>query len=104
MTTKDELLSNYASKTVEQVYEFTMIPNLDDGALEPDWESHSVRFGPQYRLEDADFGVRVTIAKPVPKAAVISALKSIVDTLEATDALGEQCPLQLQSLVKWFNV
>jgi hypothetical protein len=101
MPGKHELLAEYADNSVQEVFEFRMVPDMDFGGV--DWESHSVLFGPKYSLESGAFGVRVTIAKLVPKAAVVSALKSMIDMLEVSDSFGDQPPPQLQSILKWFN-
>ena len=99
--TQAELAAQYGGKPVREVFEFTLTPDTEYGAV--DWETLTMLYGPHYRLEEAALGVRVTVMAAVPKAAVIAALKQVLEVLELTDTLGERRPSQLESIVRWFN-
>jgi hypothetical protein len=98
---KNELLAEYANYTVDEVYEFKMIPEIDYG--ETDWDGCLMSCGPRYRLEESIFGVRVLISKNAPKEAVLTALKRIVSDLESCEHLAAQQPSRFAALSTWFD-
>lgn len=100
--TQAELAAQYARKPVREVFEFTLTPDTEYGAV--DWETLIMLYGPHYRLEEAAVGVRVTVMSAVPKTAVIAALKQVLEVLELADTLGERRPPQLDGMERWFNV
>ena len=101
MPTQAELLTKYAGKPVQELFEFSLTPDSEYGVV--DWETQVMLYGPHYRLEESDFAVRVTVAPAVPTGAVISALRQVIELLELTDSLKGRCPPQLEGVAKWFN-
>ena len=101
MPTQAELLTQYAGKPVQELFEFTLTPDAEYGVV--DWETHVMLYGPHYRLEESDYAVRVTVAPAVPRGAVVSALRQVIKLLELTESLKEGCPPQLEVVAKWFN-
>jgi predicted component of type VI protein secretion system len=79
-----EVPTVHAAPTSRDVYEFEVIPRLAGGAF--DWKDPLVSYGPRRRTEAPMQAVRVVITKGTPRAAVIAALKQIVNLVEASAA------------------
>lgn len=89
-----------ATPTLREVYEFEVIPrNAESGA---DWKHALMSCGPRQRAEAPIQALRVVVSKGTPRPAIVSALRNIVDLVEAS-ATADRGQSQVATLAKWLD-
>jgi hypothetical protein len=87
--------------TLREVYEFEVIPrNTELGA---DWKRPLMSYGPRQRAEAPIQSLRVVVSKGAPRAAIVNALRSIIDLVEASASASDRGPSQVAALANWLD-